>query len=196
VTEAPNDLYELVEVNNRTEPPTETVLSRTCFPPEAAPPVTPPPPPPPTLAEITAIAQEAIPVPEVTLNPRVDGLTGLDTWLWHDGPTEVSATASVRGYAVTATMTAGRFYWDMDGAGLDPRNRLVEAAHPGSEAQPAATHLYELKGDYQVLTQVVWDGTWTFTGPGSAIASGTLPTIRATGSRAYHVAEATAVLVD
>jgi len=196
VTEAPNDLYELVEVNNRTEPPTETVLSRTCFPPEAAPPVTPPPPPPPTLAEITAIAQEAIPVPAVTLNPRVDGLTGLDTWLWHGGPTEVSATASVRGYAVTATMTAGRFYWDMDGAGLDPRNRLVEAARPGSEAQPAATHLYELKGDYQVLTQVVWDGAWTFTGPGGAIASGTLPTIRATGSRAYHVAEATAVLVD
>jgi len=42
---------------------------------------------------------------------------------------------------------------------------------------------------------VVWDGTWSFSGPGGT-ARGDLPTIRATGGRDYPVVEIRSVLTD
>lgn len=179
-------IYEQVRIDRRTDPPTETRLYGECFDAANAPNTPPPPPPPPTLREMSALAQELIIVPDVRVSPdpEVGGVTGLETWFWYEGQDEVTATAAIRGYSVTATMRPSRYYWDPD----DPRGVILESDRPGSEEEPAARWVYETKGDYRVRVQVVWDGTWSFTGFGAA-ANGDLPTIRATGATDYRVDE-------
>lgn len=182
---SPHDvIYERVRVDHTADPPTTISLYEECL---NIPPVTPPPPPPPpTLMEMSALATSLIIVPDVRVSPypNVGGVTGLETWFWYDGQDEVTTTAEIRGYAVTATMRPSRYYWDPD----DPRGGLLESSTPGSERDPAAEWTYETKGDYRVRVQVVWDGTWTFTGFGAS-AAGDLPTIRATGATDYGVDE-------
>lgn len=180
------EIYEHLEIDRTTDPPTETLIIAECFEPVTAPATPPPPPPPPTLEEIAALARELIIVPNVRLSPEPDvgGVTGLETWFWYEGQKEATVSVTVRGYAVTATMHPSRYYWDPG----DPRGGLLEAHQPGSKDEPAATWVYETKDHYDVRVQVVWDGTWSFAGHG-ATASGDLPTIRATGSTAYRVDE-------
>jgi hypothetical protein len=181
-----NDTYELVEYDRSVEPPTETVMQTSCFPPIDAPPVTPPPPAPPTMAEITALAQAEVRPPTVGVSPPGDGLTGLETWFWYEGQDQVSVETSIRGYAVTATMTPSHYFWET-GQGL------LGSPVPGSASAPAATYVYETKNDYRIFVQVVWDGTWTFEGWGAS-AAGSLATIRASGARDYTVNEVRSVL--
>lgn len=184
---SPNgEIYERVQIDRTTAPPTETLIIGECFDPVAAPDTPPPPPPSPTLEEVAALARELIIVPDVRLSPEPDvgGVTGLETWFWYEGQEEATVSVTIRGYAVTATMHPSRYYWHPG----DPRGSLLEAHQPGSEDEPAATWVYETKGHYDVRVQVVWDGTWSFAGHG-ATASGDLPTIRATGSTAYRVDE-------
>lgn len=190
--EAPrNELYEYVREDRTTVPPTTTVLRRSCFPPELAPrTLPPPPPPPPTLAEITQVVRAEILVPDVKVNPSAEGVTGLETWLWYEGQQEVTVSTGIRGYRVTATMRPTRFYWDTGDGGA-----LRESSVPGSETAPAATWIYDTKAPYRVRLQVVWDGTWSFSGPGGT-ARGSLSTIRATGGRDYPVVEIRSVLVE
>lgn len=180
------EIYERLKIDRTTEPPSETLIIGECFDPIAAPVTPPPPPPPPTLEEIAALARELIIVPDVQLSPEPDvgGVTGLETWFWYEGQEEATVSVTIRGYAVTATMHPSRYYWHPG----DPRGSLLEAHQPGSEDEPAATWVYETKDHYDVRVQVVWDGTWSFAGHG-ATASGDLPTIRATGSTAYRVDE-------
>jgi hypothetical protein len=186
-TTAPNNLYELVQHDRTTEPPTITVLQRTCFPPETAPAVEPAPPPaPPTLGEITAVAQRRVVAPTVGISPDLDGLTGLETWFWYQGESEFTVPTSIRGYSVTATMHVARFLWYTG-------EELLGSPVPGSPTAPAARWVYETKGGYTVYVQAVWEGTWSFTGWGAS-ASGDLATIRATGSRPYTVNEVRSVL--
>jgi hypothetical protein len=54
---------------------------------------------------------------------------------------------------------------------------------------------YETKGRYTIRHQVVWDGSWEFTGHGAS-ASGLLPTIRASGEADYKVDEIRSVRTD
>ncbi len=209
-TERP-DRYDYVRVDYSTDPPTVTVLRSRCYVPQAAPPpLPPPPPPPPTLAEITQLVRSQIPAPAVLVNPDQRGVTGLESWFWYEGPQEVTATVSIRGYAVTATMRPSRFYWDpcadfapapgdRDRRPLGCRGALASSS-PGSRPDPASSgaaaavrFMYETNGSYVVRHQVLWEGSWSFAGP-RVSASGTLPTIRATGERDYPVIEVRGVL--
>lgn len=180
------EIYERVQVDRSTDPPTEMVIIAECFDPVEAPNTPPPPPPPPTLEEMTGLARELIIVPDVQLSPDPDvgGVTGLETWFWYDGQDDATVSVGIRGYTVTASMTPSRYYWDPD----DPRGDVLASDQPGSEEDPAAIWVYESKDEYEVRVQVVWDGTWSFAGHGAS-ASGDLPTIRATGSTAYRVDE-------
>lgn len=180
------EVYERIRVDRTTDPPTETLTYGECFEPDDAPDESPPPPPPPTLEEMTAVAREAIIVPDVQVSPDagLGGVTGLETWFWYDGQDDATVSVEIRGYGVTASMSPSRYYWDSD----DPRGGLLKADRPGSVDEPAARWTYETKDDYEVRIQVVWDGTWSFTGHGAS-ASGDLPTIRATGSADYQVDE-------
>lgn len=180
------DTYELVRYDRSVEPPTETVMETSCFPPVNAPPTPPPPPAPPTMAEITALAQAEVRAPTVGVSPPGDGLTGLETWYWYEGQSQVSVETSIRGYAVTATMTPTHYFWQTG-------EELLGSPVPGSSSVPAAYWTYQTKNDYRVFVQVVWDGTWAFEGFG-ATASGDLATIRATGARDYTVNEVRSVL--
>lgn len=184
------------------------VLAQECFGPtedDASP--TPTPPPPPTVDEIRDIAVENIDAPEVQTNPAPahGGITGLENWFWYDGPGEVTAESSVRGYAVTATMRPTRFLWepcaefeattDNDSGRALGCPAQLESSDPGRQpdgdddaAAAAARWTYETEGRYVIRHHVVWEGEWTFSGSGQT-ESGTLSTIRTTGQRPYQVNE-------
>lgn len=144
----------------------------------------PPPPPPPSLQEIRALVD--FPVPVVGVNPDGDGLTGLETWCWYGGETQVSVSTSLRGYTITGSAEAVRFAWAMgDGA-------TYASTGPGSEASPAARHTYEAKDDYALGLTVAWSGTFAFSGFGIS-ESGSLGEAAVSATRPYHVVEVRAV---
>ena len=131
--------------------------------------------------------EETIPVPVVGISPRAEGLTGLITGLWHEGPTERSASINVAGETMTVTYRPTRFTWTM-GDGSAPITRTPPEA-PGSEADWAAEHTYEKKGDFTIELEVVWEGSYTRTPPGGAPETVSVPSITVTGSLDYHVIE-------
>ncbi|MDP8978559.1 MAG: hypothetical protein M3N17_08315 [Actinomycetota bacterium] len=131
---------------------------------------------------------DRVPAPSVGVNPDPTGVTGMDTWLWYQGPTEVTTTASVRGFRVTATARAGGFWWDTG----DPAAALLRSPRPGSRASPAASHLYETKGVYRLRAGVAWGGAYRYTG--CAAGTGALPRVTVTAERAYRVVEIRSVL--
>ncbi len=200
------DRYDLVRVDYRTDPPTETVIDSRCFPPDDPPPVSDPPPPPPTIEEITQVARAQIRPPAIKVNPDWGGVTGLESWFWYEGQDQVTVAAVIRGYSVTASARPARYYWDPCADYQPPEGyrtngargcpALLESTGPGSRPrddgdghEAAARFLYETRGTYEIRHQVVWDGTWSFTGPAGAIASGRLATIRATSARPGYVVE-------
>jgi hypothetical protein len=138
-----------------------------------------------------------LPTPVLGVNPDGKGLTGLKTWLWSTSPGRLTAQTSIRGYTATATATPVRWVWQMwkdgDTPNLNPNPR-VESATPGSEASPAATYVYETKGDYTITLTVWWTGEFTFTGFGVSQRESLGDTSRE-ASRPYHVIEVVSVLV-
>ncbi len=147
----------------------------------------PPPPPPPSPDEVW----QFVPLAEAGLgiNPIGDGLTGLETWLWNEGTASaVSVAPTLRGYDLVVEARPVLYRWDM---GEDPR-AVYSSPSPGSEGQPAASHVYETKGDYEVVMEVVWEGSYEFSGFGVS-NRGSLGSVTVTRSRDYHVAEARAV---
>lgn len=199
-------IFELIRVDRTTEPPTETGMYGECFSVADPPLVAPPPPPPPTIAEITELVRAEIQAPAIKVNPDWGGATGLESWFWYDGPDEVSVTAAIRGYSVTASARPSRYYWDPCADYQPPEGYqtngprgcpvLLETTQPGSRpnddgdgGEAATQFVYETRGVYEIRHQVVWDGTWSYTGPGGAIASGRLATIRATSTMPGYVVE-------
>lgn len=114
----------------------------------------------PTIAEIWSAAMRDIPGPRPGINPRPTGLTGLETWLWYDGPREVAISTGVRGWTVTGTARVVEVTFDM-GDGQE-----VSSATGGSEAEPAARYVYETKGDYDVVVTARWEADVVLSGPG------------------------------
>jgi hypothetical protein len=206
-------IFELVRVDRTTEPPTETIMIGQCFSIDDPPPASEPPPPPPTVEEITNVVRALISPPPIKVNPDWGGVTGLESWFWYDGQDEVAATATIRGYSVTATARPARYYWDPCADYTPPEGyrtsgprgcQLLESTHPGHEPahdgdgrEAAVQFLYETRGMYEIRHQAVWEGSWSFTGPVGAIASGRLATIRATSARpGYEVEEIRSELHD
>lgn len=157
--------------------------------------------------EIRDIAVENIDAPAVQTNPAPahGGITGLENWFWYDGPREVTAESSVRGYTVTATMRPTRFVWepcaefeatsDNDSGRALGCPAQLESTDPGrqpdgdDDAAAAATRwTYETEGSYVIRHHVLWEGEWTFSGNGQT-SSGTLSAIRTTGEAPYQVNE-------
>lgn len=136
-------------------------------------------------------ANTPLAVPTFGVNPSINGLTGLPTWLWDpSGGTPVTATATVRGYTSTATATPVHYEWRMWQSGDTPNvnpDPVVGADSPGSEAQPAATYMYETHGDFTLTETVTWAGTYTYTGAGAGPTTNNLGTTTRTATRAYHV---------
>lgn len=181
--------YEYVRVDNSRRPPREEVIDSECRDPSSAPTnrarrTTPPRPAPPSIAELTQIARARISPPRLAVSPRasVGGVTGLETHFWYEGQASVAATASIRGYTTRATMRPVSFRWATGDGGH------LRASRAGSERSPAATWIYESRGRFTQRLDVVWSGTWTFSGHGAS-ASGTLDDVTATATQFYRVDE-------
>lgn len=158
---------------------------------------------PPPRVDIQDAVSRMLPVPELLADPDPEGLTGLDTYLWYgdDGASELeivdttdgeqrpglSVTATAGPYEITATAWIVEYRWETgDGA-------TYTSTDPGSAEQPAATHVYETKGDYTVVTEAVWVGTYTWT-VGSLSGSDDLDAVARRSEHPYTVVEARAVL--
>lgn len=130
-----------------------------------------------------------VPAPSFGKSPEIVGLTGLDTWLWHDFSDPAShylevdtIVTTIRNLPLTIEARAwvDEVVWDMDGdgdwdAGVDipeplwyepPSHEVyVEAGGSNSAEDAAAVFLYETKGEYLVSVGVVWHGVYTVTVP-------------------------------
>ena len=150
------------------------------------------PPPPPRPEEVWNIVP--IPLPTVGINPGINGLTGLASYLWDPrGDGALTATATIRGYTTTATAVPSRWQWRMWQEGDTPNVNpppIMTATTSGSRDAPAATYMYETNGDYTLTLTVTWSGTYTFTAPGGgAPQTVDLGTTSRSSTRPYHVIE-------
>jgi hypothetical protein len=152
------------------------------------PPAPPPLPPVPTIGEIWAVAMRDIPPPGLGVNPPNKGLTGLDTWLWHQGATQVAVSASIGPWSVTGTAYLTAVTYDTgDGASYN--------AGAGSTAEPAVRHIYETKGTYQLTVTGHWEADVVLSGPGLPGAAVPIGTAVLRSTYSYPVVEIRAVLV-
>lgn len=137
---------------------------------------------PPTAAEITATCPPP-PATNLAISPARYGITGLDTWYWHDGPTDLSTATTIRGYAVSCTLTATTFHLDTGDphAAEFDRNRHHTSDTNGHEGPDSPLqHLYERTGTYPVQLTITWTRT-TSPSTGTATLDGQ------TDSRDYQV---------
>jgi len=144
----------------------------------------------PTAGEILSIFRsQYIPRPQVRLSPGLRGLTGLETWYWYPGGSNVSVGFGARGFAITASARATGFRWSTgDGA-------VLTSGRAGSDTAPAARHVYRTKSaGYPVTLSMVWTGRYTWSGFGDS-GSGPLGPVTVTGgTQPYPVAEVRSVL--
>jgi len=147
-------------------------------------------PPVPTIGEIWRAAMRDITEPAIGLNPRPTGLTGLETWLWYEGPHELAVSAGIGPWTVTGTARLTEVTFDMgDG---DP----VTASTPGSEAEPAARFVYETKGTYDIEVTVRWTADLVLTGPGITARPTPIGSAVLRSTERYPVQEVRGLLVD
>lgn len=160
--------------------------TRQCvIPPDGGPPAPPALPPIPTPERVAA--ESPFPDVAVNYNPRVRGLVGFETWLWAEPAALAPIALVVDGAAVVVSARPVEYRWVLgDGA-------EVTSTEPGSEADPAGTHVYTQMGHYDVVLEVTWEGQYSAIGPGGAV---TVPLGQVTRSvtRPYVVWEAQAVV--
>jgi hypothetical protein len=144
----------------------------------------------PSVEEILSIFRsQHIPTPVLGLSPVQRGLTGLPTWYWYPGSSDVSVGFGIRGFTITAAAQATIYRWST-GDGV-----VLQSSRPGSQAEPAAEHTYRTKSSgYPVSLSTVWAGTYTWSGFGDS-GSGPLGPVIVTGNiHPYPVAEVRSVL--
>jgi hypothetical protein len=100
----------------------------------------------------------------VAMNPDPRGLTGLDSWFWYEGTTQLSWPSPVYVGVRTDcsvipappptiyTAEIVEWEWQVD----DSRPKTYQAQEPGSEEAPAATHQYRTKGEWQTTVTCTW----------------------------------------
>jgi hypothetical protein len=147
-------------------------------------------PPVPTIGDIWAAALRDITRPALGINPRPTGLTGLETWLWYEGPSELGVSASIGEFTVTGTAYLREVTFDM-GAG-EP----VTATSAGSESAPAARYVYESKGTYDVVITATWEADLVLSGPGLPARPTPIGSAVLRSSEEYPVQEVRGLLVD
>lgn len=106
---------------------------------------------PPTRAEIErALALAPWPASTAGIDPAIEGLTGLETRLWSTTLAATPISASVRNATVVGTAAPIEYRWQFgDGS-------TASSAGSGAPGLPASTHVYETKGTYAVILEVVW----------------------------------------
>lgn len=174
--------FQLLEHDARTG--ITTIVETDCRDPAETPDAPAPPPRAPTVGEITDLVRAEVAPPTVGISPDPEGITGMQTRFWYEGPREASVSLGIRGYSITATMRPTQYCWNSG----DPAGGQLCSPEPGSEDDWAADWVYETKGRYEITAETVWNGTWTFSGYGAS-ASGELATIRTTATRDYPVGE-------
>jgi hypothetical protein len=128
--------------------------------PDGSIPAPPAPPPVPSIGEIWRAALRQIPPPKIGINPRPTGLTGLETWLWYEGPEELQVSTSIGPWTVTGTARVQDVVFEMG------EGRTARADRAGSESDPAARYVYETKGRYRIVATARWGADFVLTGPG------------------------------
>ena len=108
-------------------------------------------------ADVWGRVAELIPEAELAKSPHVRGLTGLETWAWYEGDTQIQpfgfeVTDELTGLSIGVEAWAWitTYKWDFgDGAiGGSVAYRFEEApGAAGSEADPPARHTYETSHD-------------------------------------------------
>jgi hypothetical protein len=144
----------------------------------------------PSVGEILSIFRSRyIPSPVVGLSPGERGLTGLRTWYWYLGNSDVSVGFDIRGFAITASVRASTYRWSTgDGA-------VLQSGRAGGPTAPSAYHTYGTKSSgYPVSLSMVWAGTYAWSGFGDS-GGGPLGPVTVTGDiHPYPVAEVRSVL--
>lgn len=152
------------------------------------PPAAPPPPPePPTFEEI--VASTPVPAPEIAADPSGRGLTGLESWFWAADPGTVTASASLRGWTVSGSLSIGAWVWETGDGGR------YETDGPGTAEAPAVRHIYEVKGTWPVSLEVSWSGSYTVSGYGAFFTLGGL-SVEGSDTLDYDVIEVRGVIDD
>ena len=151
---------------------------------------------PPSRAQIErALAEAPWPASTTGLDPYVDGLTGLETRVWSTTLPAQPISVGVGNSTVVGTAVPVLYRWHM-GDGTS-----VTAAHPGSAQSPAATHVYETKGDYEVVLEIEWQADVEVVTqlPGGGVLrfrqDPPLAPVTIAGSRDYPVVEVRSILV-
>ena len=145
--------------------------------------------PPPSAEEIWSRVE--LPTPTVRLNPRGDGLVGSKTWFWYDEATEVSLPGlDIRGWSVDASAVVVDMRWYFDDT------TLVAEWIPGTEDDPAATHIFQDRGEREVVMELTWEGTATIAGPGVPAETVDIGTGSTSNTRSYVVREIQPRIVD
>lgn len=116
---------------------------------------------PPTVGDVWRAV--ALPRPVVGVNPVSRGVTGLTTRLWSGGPQVARVAATIDGFTVTGTARVVEYRFATD-------EGYLGASGPGSEANPADTHLFATKGAHTLSVSSVWRATVTMSGPGVVVA--------------------------
>jgi hypothetical protein len=130
------------------------------------------------------------PSPELRAAPAATGLTGLPSFFWVGNDlAPISATAGVRGLAVTAEARPVRYLWDY---GDETTRQTQHGGRAWTRTQSGnVAHVYETKGRYEPTVSVVWAARWRINGGGWS----DLGYFSTTGSVDYPVREMIAVLV-
>lgn len=139
--------------------------------------------------------------PQIVMNPSVDQLVGLPTWLWLDaaGWNQVAATAAAGGVSVTAVAKPVQVSWSLGDGGavtcLGPGTPFPDGADPKS-GSPDCGYTYRHRsldtpgGTFAVTATVRWDVTWA--GAGQVGAFPGLTTVSTTQARVIDIPSLTA----
>jgi hypothetical protein len=133
--------------------------------------------------------------------PTQDQLVNMATWLWVDGTTwgTRTASASVPGLAVTVTAVPVTVIWRMGDGGevvCDGPGTPFDPTTAASGQAATCSYIYRRSsagqpaGQFTVTATTTWRITWTATG---LAASGSLPPLTRTSQTALRVAEVQAI---
>jgi hypothetical protein len=152
-----------------------------------------------------AIANQTLPMPAVSVNPPLPGgaVVNYPTWLWVDGASwrTITATASVDGLSVTATATPQSVVWTMGDGGSVTCNgpgTPYDAAKPATEQRSDCTHSFTRSSASQpgqaftATASMQWVTTWQ----ASDGTSGSLGTVTRSSTFSLPVREIQAVNVS
>jgi len=130
-------------------------------PPEPGAPAPPAPPPPPSVEPVADAV--AFPATEISLNPDALGATGLEVWLWWEPVDTVTTAVTLAGWTGTVTPRIVALQWNMGNG--DIVTATPERTATTTEADPAATYVYQHSCDCQLTVTATWSGTFTLTHP-------------------------------